>query len=130
LFRASNFDLKIFFAECFFLHSAKRVFAECQKTTLGKEGSLPSVKKTLGKEGLCRVFFFYTRRRTLFVKCFLPSVFSLALGKEALCRMPEKKNSANHYTLGKEPDSGSGTAPADPLKSAHIMVTFCCSAFT
>jgi hypothetical protein len=36
----------------------------------------------------------------------LPSVF-LPSGKELLCRVPEKKHSANHMTLGKEPDSGS-----------------------
>jgi hypothetical protein len=39
-------------------------------------------KETLGKEALRQVFF-------------LPSVF-LALGKELLCRVPEKKHSANH----------------------------------
>jgi hypothetical protein len=37
------------------------------------------------------MFFFNTRQRTLFAECFfLPGVFSLALGKEALCRVPEK----------------------------------------
>jgi hypothetical protein len=34
-------------------------------------------------------------------------VFYLALGKELLCRVLEKKHSANHMALGKEPDSSS-----------------------
>jgi hypothetical protein len=39
----------------------------------------------------------------------LPSVF-LALGKELICRVPEKEHSANHLALGKVPFSGSGGA--------------------
>ena len=113
-FRASKFDFKIFFAECLFfdtrqrrslpsvkrIHSAKKLFAECQKNTLGKESSLLSVKKTLGKEGLCRVFF-YTRQRSL---C---RVFFLTLSKELFCRVPKNKHSAKYLTLGKDADSGS-----------------------
>jgi hypothetical protein len=59
--------------------------------------------------------FFWHSAKNVFVECFfalgkaasLPSVFYLALGKELLCRVPEKKHSANHMALGKEPDSGS-----------------------
>jgi hypothetical protein len=47
---------------------------------------------------------------------FLPSVFYLALGKELLCRVPEKKHSANHMALGKEPDSGSETTAASTTR--------------
>jgi len=72
-----------------FLHSAKRVFAECKKKTLGKEGSLPSVKKTLGKEGLYQVFFLtLDKEPSLPSVSFLPSVFSLATSAR-------KKHSAN-----------------------------------
>jgi hypothetical protein len=52
---------------------------------------------------------------------FLPSVFYLALGKELLCRVPEKKHSANHVALGKEPDSGSG----GPVKMMRPVVCVC-----
>jgi len=34
-------------------------------------------------------------------------VFFFALGKELLCRVPEKLHLANHLALGKEPVSGS-----------------------
>jgi len=37
----------------------------------------------------------------------LPSAFSLALGKQPLCRVPDKKDSAKSGTLGKEAVSGS-----------------------
>jgi hypothetical protein len=67
---------------------------------------LSSVKKTpgmaLGKEDLCRVFF-------------LLSVFYLALGKELLYRVLEKKHSANHVVPSKESDSGSAS-------QCHIFV--------
>jgi len=75
------------------------------KETLGKEASLLSVKKTLDKDLLCRVFFFILGKEASLPSVFLPSVF-LALGKELLCRVV-KKYSANHLTLGKEPDSDS-----------------------
>ena len=62
-------------------HSAKYIFAECQK-------------KTLGKDVFCRVF--------LFAECIF-----LALGKHGLCRVPDKIHSAKPSTLGKSPVSGS-----------------------
>ena len=37
----------------------------------------------------------------------LPSVFSLALGKEIVCRVSDKIHSAKNMTLGKAFDSGS-----------------------
>jgi hypothetical protein len=90
--------LKIFLFELiyYFKYDLKIIFAECVKKTLGKEllcrvskqgtrqrASLPSVlKKALGKELLYRVSKKGARQRP-------------ALGKEALCRVPEKK------TLGK-----------------------------
>jgi hypothetical protein len=46
--------------------------------------------------------------KNFFVECFLlPRVFCLALDKELLCRVLEKKHSAKHLALGKEPNSGS-----------------------
>jgi len=99
LFRASNFDLKFSLSSVSFFTLGKEGLCRVSKKTLGKEGTLPSVKKTLGKEVFAECFF-YTRQSTLFAECFiLPSVFSLALGKEALCRVPEKK------TLGKPLDT-------------------------
>ena len=50
------------------MHTAKCLFAECQK-------------KTLGKDVFCRVF--------LFAECIF-----LALGKHGLCRVPDKIHSA------------------------------------
>ena len=66
-------------------HSAKYIFAECRKKH--------SAKNTL-QSHLCRVFF-------------LPSVFYLALGKDRLCRVPDKIHSAKPPALGKVPVSGS-----------------------
>jgi len=89
-------------------HSAKYIFAECQKKgtrqrrilpcaekNTRQNTSLPSArKKALGKDEFCRVFF-------------LPSVFYLALGKDRLCRVPDKIHSAKPPALGKVPVSGS-----------------------
>jgi hypothetical protein len=51
---------------------------------------------TLGKETLCRVSKIKHSAKSFFAECFLlPRVFCVALGKELLCRVPEK-------TLGKE----------------------------
>ena len=63
-------------------HSVKYIFAECWK-------------KNTRQSHLCRVFFF------------LPSVFYLALGKDRLCRVPDKIHSAKPPALGKVPVSGS-----------------------
>jgi hypothetical protein len=66
--------------------------------------SLPSVgKKTLDKELFAECYIFDTRQRSslpsvkkhsiksFFAECFiLPRVFCVALGKELLCRVPEK----------------------------------------
>jgi hypothetical protein len=73
----------------------KELFAECCIFDTRQRNSLPSVKnKTLGKELLRRVFSF-------------TEGFCVALGKELLCRVPEKKHSAKYLALGKEPNSGS-----------------------
>jgi hypothetical protein len=46
--------------------------------------------------------------KIFFAECFiLPSVFCVTLGKELLCRVPEKKHSAKNMALGKDPNSGS-----------------------
>ena len=63
----------------------------------------------------CRVFFFGHSAKSFFVECgkkhsakkLLCRVYFLTLGKEALCRVTEKKHSAIHLALGKEPVSGS-----------------------
>jgi hypothetical protein len=55
------------------------------------KSSLPSVKKTLGKETLCRVSKIKHLTKSFFAECFLlPRVFYEVLGKEFLCRAPEK----------------------------------------
>jgi hypothetical protein len=80
-------------------HSAKKLFAECYIFDTRQRSSLSSVKnKTLGKELLRRVFSF-------------TEGFFVTLGKELLCRVPEKKHSAKYLVLGKEPNSGSEVAP-------------------
>jgi hypothetical protein len=62
-------------------HSAKTLFAECQKNT---------------------------QQTSKFAECFiLSSVLRAALAKELVCRVPEGLHSANHLALGKEPVSGS-----------------------
>ena len=66
------------------MHTAKSLFAECQK-------------KTLGKDVFCRVF--------LFAECIF-----LALGKHGLCRVPDKIHSAKPPALGKVLVSGSDTS--------------------
>ena len=45
----------------------------------------------------------------------------MALGKELLCRVPEKKHSAKNMALGKEPNSGSDDHDrrADDLKTLY-----------
>jgi hypothetical protein len=69
---------------------------------------------------LCQVPEKNTRQRGLFTKCiFLPSAFDLALGKELLCRVPEKKHSANHFALGKEWKSGSDL---NLFQFVHVLV--------
>jgi len=95
----------IFFAERFFGTRQRSLFAECQKT-LGKEASLPSAYKNTRQKGLCRVFFLALSKKASSPSVFLPCVF-LAFGKEALCRVLERKHSAKYLTLDKDPDSGS-----------------------
>ena len=52
---------------------------------------------------------FDTRQTPLFAECFFfPSVFKIALGKEFVCRVPERIHSANIKTLSKFDISGSG----------------------
>ena len=108
-------------------------FAECPKITLGKSplcrvsgedtrqrvndgGPLPSVlvcrvpdtRQTwsLSSVIVCRVLG--TRQTTSLPSASsLPSAFSLALGRQPLCRVPDKKHSAKSGTLGKEAVSGS-----------------------
>jgi hypothetical protein len=62
-------------------HSAKTLFAECQKNT---------------------------QQTSKFAECFiLSSVLRAALAKEIVSRVPEGLHSANHLALSKEPVSGS-----------------------
>jgi len=90
------------------------MFAECR--------NLPSVFPYLPSVGVCRVFFsriaecqnvcrvFLVRHsvnREFGVSESLPSIFSLALGKEMVCRVSDKIHSAKNMTLGKAFDSGS-----------------------
>jgi hypothetical protein len=66
-----------------------------------------SKKKTLGKETLCRVSKIKHSAKSFFAECFLlPRVFCVALGKELLCRVPEK-TLGKEYGTRKEPNSGS-----------------------
>ena len=79
------------------MHTAKSLFAECQNKGTRQNTSLPSAeKKHSAKSSLSSVFF-------------LPSVFYLALGKDRLCRVPDKIHSAKPPALGKVPVSGSET---------------------
>ena len=104
------------------MHTAKCLFAECQNKGTRPNRSLPSVrKKALDKDVFCRVTKNSTRQNTSlpsarkkalgkYVFCrvfFLPSVFYLALGKDRLCRVPNKIHSAKPPALGKVPVSGS-----------------------
>ena len=61
----------------------------------------------LGKHPLCRVFFLTLGKPPLYRVFFLLSVFSAALGKELVCRVPERIHSTNIKTLGKFDVSGS-----------------------
>ena len=74
-------------------------FAECQENNTRQIPVLPSVI-------ICRVLG--TRQTTSLpsARC-LSSAFSLALGKQSLCLVPDKKYSAKSGTLGKEVVSGS-----------------------
>jgi hypothetical protein len=42
----------------------------------------------------------------------------VTLGKEFLCRVPEKKHSAKNMALGKEPNSGSVRSNGDCVSNA------------
>ena len=53
--------------------------------------------------------FFDTRQTSSLPSVFLPSVFSAALGKELIRRVPEGIHSTNIKRLGKFEDSGSET---------------------
>ena len=118
-------------------HSAKYIFAECQKKALDKDvfcrvpknntrqnTSLPSArKKTLGKDVFCRVSKNSTRQNTslpsvrkktlgkdVFCRVFLfAECIFLALGKHGLCRVPDKIHSAKTPALGKSSVSGSAS---------------------
>ena len=71
------------------MHTAKCLFAECQK-------------KALGKDAFCRVPKNGTRQNTS-----LPSARKKALGKDSFCRVPKKNTRQSHLcrvpkkTLGK-----------------------------
>jgi hypothetical protein len=75
-------------------HSAKSSLLSVVFVTLGKEPFVECQKRHSAK--------------SFFTECFLlPRVFCVALGKELLCRVPEKKHSAKNMTIDKEPNSGS-----------------------
>jgi hypothetical protein len=96
--------LKNCFAECFTLALDKEAFAECFFFALIKETCLPSVfYLTLGK-----AFFAECRG---FAECFL-----FGSRQSLLCQAPEKKCSAKPPALGKEADSGSGSARREKKK--------------
>ena len=127
------------------MHTAKCFFAECQNKGTRQNTSLLSARKTaLGKDAFCRVpknstrqntYLSSTRKRhsakTHFAVCrkitlgkdafcrvfFLPSVFYLALGKDRLCRVPDKIHSAKPPALGKVLVSGSEMPMSRPYKT-------------
>ena len=98
------------------MHTAKCLFAECQKKALGKDAFCRVPKNKLGKMPLCRVSKKGTRQRRIlpsaekwhsakyiFVECqkkrhsaktYFAECRKMALGKIHLCRVPKK-------TLGK-----------------------------
>jgi hypothetical protein len=90
-------------------HSAKSSLPSVVLVTLGKEPFAECKKKTLGKKTLCRVSKIKHSAKSFFAECFLlPRDFCVALGKELLYRVPEKKHLAKNVALGKEQNSGSG----------------------
>ena len=109
----------------------RSLFAECQEKTLDKglkqllavNGGvplpsvlfcrMPSTRQTtsLSSVIVCRVLG--TRQTTS-----LPSAFSLALGKQPLYRVSDKKHSAKSGTLGKEVVSGSELYHNERLEEA------------
>jgi hypothetical protein len=69
---------------------------------------LPSVEKKHSVKSYLLSVKIKHSTMSFFAKCFLlPRVSCVALGKELLCRVPEKKHSAKHLALGKESNSGS-----------------------
>ena len=91
--------------------------------------SLPSVFLILGKQPLCRVFlFWYSAKSPVCRVFFLPSVFSAALGKELVRRVPEGIHSANRKTLGKFQDSDSAYCYVLLLLSAWNGCVICLNA--
>jgi hypothetical protein len=64
---------------------------------------LSSVKnKTLGRETFFRVSKIKHSAKSFFAECFiLSSVFCVALGKELLCRVPEKNTRQNIWYTAK-----------------------------
>ena len=91
------------FAKCRNLPSVFPIFAKCR--------SLPSVFSRIAEcQNVCRVFSSKAldKQRVYRVSESLPSVFSLALGKEMVRRV-SKIHSTKNMTLGKAFDSGSAS---------------------
>ena len=61
--------------------------------------------------------FFLTLGKEVFAEC-----FSLTLGKELLCRVPENKHSTKYLTLGK--DTGSGSDLCSQLRQPVFVSVF------
>ena len=81
------------------VNGGRRLFAECQDNNTRQRPVLPSVI-------VCRVVGSRQTTSLPSASC-LPSAFSLALDKQLLCQVPDKKHSAKSGTLGKEAVSGS-----------------------
>ena len=131
---------KIWFAECQKMtlgkgaslpsvrrrHSAKEPL--CQVAGEDTRQRINDGCRPLTAAALCRVLLFDTRQTwslTSVILCrvfgtrqttFLPSAFSLALGKHPLYRVPDKKHSAKSGTLGKEAVSDSDYKDFDAPK--------------
>jgi hypothetical protein len=89
-------------------HSTKSSLPSVVFVTLDKELFAECQKNIRQKKTLCRVSKIKHSAKSFFAECFLlPRVFCVALGKELLCQVPDKKHSAKNLALGKELNSGS-----------------------
>ena len=101
------------------MHTAKCLFAECQK-------------KALGKDAFCRVPKNGTRQNTSLpsaekkhsAKSSLPSA-EKNTRQSRLCRVPDKIHSAKLPALGKVPVSSSGECLLDSSLLFEVMVVLC-----
>ena len=85
------------------MHTAKCLFAECQKKALAKDAFCRVPKNKLGKMPLCRLSKKGTRQRRILqsaifwhsAKCLFAECQKKALGKDAFCRVSKNGTRQN-----------------------------------